>query len=114
MIEDLCHSLRMLARSPGFTLVAVVGLALGIGANSAIFTTMNAVLLRPLRYPQADRLVLLWQVNQHNGDHEVKVTAPDYRDWKEQSSVFQDVTAFAADPGLGLNLSGARPPRLQS
>ncbi len=106
MFEDLRYSLRVLARSPNFTLVAVVGLALGIGANSAIFTAMNAVLLRPLPYKDAERLVLLWQLNQHNGDHEIKASAPDYIDWKEQNSVFQEMAAFNANSGLGLNLGG--------
>src|ERR1039458_10201894 len=78
MFEDLRYSLRVLARRPSFTLVAVVGLALGISANSAIFTVMNAVLLRPLPYKEAEQLVLLWQLNRHNGDHEIKVSAPDY------------------------------------
>jgi len=110
MLEDLRYSLRVLARSPGFTLVAVVGLALGIGANSAIFTAMNAVLLRPLPYKQVDQLVMLWQVSQHSGDHEVKVTGPDYIDWKDRNSVFQDIAAFGASAGLGLNLSGAGQP----
>jgi putative ABC transport system permease protein len=110
MFEDLRYSLRVLARSPSFTLVAVVGMSLGIGANSAIFTAMNAVLLRPLPYKKADQLVLLWELNRHNGDHDIKVTAPDYIDWKEQNSVFQDVAAFGADPGLGLNLSGENEP----
>jgi putative ABC transport system permease protein len=105
MFEDLRYSLRVLARSPSFTLVAVVGLALGIGANSAIFTAMNAVLFRPLPYKEADRLVLLWQLNRHTGDHEIKATAPDYIDWKERNSVFQDIAAFNANSGLGLNLS---------
>ena len=110
MFEDLRYSLRVLARSPSFTLVAVVGLALGIGANSAIFTVMNAVLLRPLPYKEAEQLVLLWQLNRHNGDHEIKLTAPDYIDWKEQNSVFLDIAAFNANSGLGLNLSGAGHP----
>ena len=110
MFEDLRYSLRVLARSPSFTLVAVVGLALGIGANSAIFTAMNAVLLRPLPYKEAEQLVLLWQVNRHTGDREIKVSAPDYIDWKEQNSVFQNVAAFNANSGLGLNLSGAGHP----
>jgi putative ABC transport system permease protein len=107
MFEDLRYSLRVLARSPSFTLVALLGLALGIGANSAIFTAMNAVLLRPLPYKQAEQLVLLWQLNRHNEDHEIKASAPDYLDLKEQNSVFQDIAAFNANSGLGLNLSGA-------
>jgi putative ABC transport system permease protein len=110
MFEDLRYSLRVLARSPSFTLVAVVGLALGIGANSAIFTAMNTVLLRPLPYKEAEQLVLLWELNRHNGDNEIKASAPDYIDWKEQNSVFPDIAAFNANSGLGLNLSGADHP----
>lgn len=110
MFEELRYSLRVLARSPSFTLVAVVGLALGIGANSAIFTAMNAILLRPLPYKKSDQLILLWQVNRHTGDREIKVSAPDYIDWREQNSVFQDIAAFNANSGLGLNLSGAGHP----
>src|ERR1043165_8738094 len=101
MFDDLRYSLRVLAKSPSFTLVAVVGLALGIGANSAIFTAMNAVLLRPLPYKQAEQLILLWQFNRRTGDHEIEVTAPDYIDWREQNSVFQDIAAFNANSGLG-------------
>jgi putative ABC transport system permease protein len=110
MFEDLRCSLRVLARSPGFTLVAVVGLALGIGANSAIFTAMNAVLLRPLPYKEAEQLVVLWQFNRHKGDYEIKVSAPDYIDLKDQNSVFHDIAAFNANSGLGLNLTGAGHP----
>jgi putative ABC transport system permease protein len=110
MFEDVRYSLRVLARSPSFTVVAVVGLALGIGANSAIFTAMNAILLRPLPYKKSDQLVLLWQVNRHTGDREIKLSAPDYVDWSERNSVFQDIAAFNANSGLGLNLSGAGHP----
>jgi putative ABC transport system permease protein len=110
MFEDMRYSLRVLARSPSFTLVAIVGLALGIGANSAIFTAVNALLFRPLPYNNAEQLVLLWQSNPHTGNHEIKVTAPDYIDFKEQNSVFQDIAAFNANSGLGLNLSGAGHP----
>jgi putative ABC transport system permease protein len=106
LVEDLRYSLRALARSPSFTLLAVAGLALGIGANSAIFTVMNAVLLRPLPYKEAEQLVLLWQLNRQNGDHEIKASAPDYIDWKEQNTVFENIAAFNANSGLGLNLSG--------
>lgn len=110
MFEDLRYSFRALVRSPSFTLVAVVGLALGIGANSAIFTVLNAILLRSLPYKKPEQLVLLWQVNRHTGDRQIKVSAPDYIDWREQSSVFQDIAAFNSNSGLGLNLSGAGHP----
>jgi putative ABC transport system permease protein len=110
MFEDLRYSLRVLEKSPSFTLVAVLGLALGIGANGAIFTVMNAVLLRSLPYKEAERLVVLWQLTRHKGDHEIYVSAPDYIDWREQNSVFQDIAAFNANSGLGLNLSGAGHP----
>jgi predicted permease len=110
MFEDLRYCFRVLAKSPGFTLVAVVSLALGIGANSAIFTAINAVLLRPLPYKEAEQLVLLWQVNRQEGDFEVKVSAPDYVDWKEQNRVFEGIAAFGAVSGTGFNLSGAGHP----
>lgn len=110
MFEDLGYSLRVLARNPTFTLVAVMGLALGIGANSAIFTAMNAILLRPLPYKKPEQLVLFWQFNRHNRDHEIKASAPDFIDWKEQNRVFQDIAAFGANAGLGLNLSGVGHP----
>jgi putative ABC transport system permease protein len=85
----------MLAKRPGFTLIAALALALGIGANSAIFTVVNAVLLRPLPYPQADRLVWIWGTNPANNVPEETASAPDYADWKKFSQSFDQMGAFA-------------------
>ena len=90
LIQDLRYALRMLRKSPGFTTVAILTLALGIGANTAIFTVDYATLLAPLPYPQPDQLVMVWSKIQgfHNG-----VAAGDYLDWKQQSNVFEDLCA---------------------
>ena len=79
----------MLARNPGFTAVAVLTLALGIGANTAIFSVVNAVLLRPLPYHDPDRLVMLWERNPAKGIDQEKVSGPDFIDWRQQNHVFE-------------------------
>ena len=89
----------MLSNSPGFTAVAVLTLALGIGANTAIFSVVNAILLRPLPYPNADRLVLVWENNLKQGWNRVGVSGPTYLDWKEQSQSFDDMAVM--QPGTG-------------
>jgi putative ABC transport system permease protein len=88
LIHDLRYGLRMLAKNPAFTAVAVLTLALGIGANTAIFSVVNAVLMRPLPYPQADRLVMLWERNPAKGIDQEKVSGPDFIDWHSQNDVF--------------------------
>jgi putative ABC transport system permease protein len=85
------HALRILAKAPGFTAVAVLMLALGIGATTALFSVVHAVLLRPLAYHDSDRIVKVSSQNQQRG-HLYAVSGPDYRDWREQSTVF---VAFA-------------------
>jgi putative ABC transport system permease protein len=91
LLQNLRFSLRMLWKSPGLTLTVLVTLALGIGANTAIFTVDYATLLAPLPYPQPNQLVMVWSKIQtfHNG-----VSAGDFTDWKQQSTVFQDLDAW--------------------
>jgi putative ABC transport system permease protein len=91
LLKNLRFSLRMLGRNPGMTITVLLTLALGIGANTAIFTVDYATLLAPLPYPQPNQLVMVWSKIQtfHNG-----VSAGDYTDWKNQSTVFSDLCAW--------------------
>ena len=90
LLQNLRVSIRMLARNPGMTITILLTLAIGIGANTAIFTVDYATLLAPLPYPQPDQLVMVWSriQNFHNG-----VAAGDFLDWKNQNAVFQDLCA---------------------
>jgi hypothetical protein len=84
----------MLRRSPAFTLTAVITLALGIGANSAIFSVVSGVLLRPLPYPAPDRLAMVWMDNARIALREDWHSFPDYLDYKQQSTTFEDMAIF--------------------
>ncbi len=94
LLQDLRYGARTLMKSPGFTIVAVLALAIGIGANSAIFSVVNAVLLRPLPYANPERLVMVWGNFQKLGMTKLGVSAPEFVDYKNQSHVFADVAAF--------------------
>lgn len=94
--QDLRYGARQLRKNPGFTTVAVLTLALGIGANTAIFSVIHGVLLKPLPYPQPDRLVTLWERAPERGIEQERVSGPNYLDWREQNSVFADL---AVSPG---------------
>src|ERR1700730_9857287 len=89
--RDLRYGARMLARGPGFTAVAVIALALGIGANTAIFSVVNAVLIRSLPYRDADKLVVVWEKSRKN-DQNV-VNPANFMDWSEQNNVFTEMAA---------------------
>ncbi len=94
-MQDLRYAVRMLLNKPGFTIIAVLALALGIGANTAIFSVVNAVLLRPLPYRQPDRLVMLWQkLGGATAYPQIPCSAPDYLDYRDQTQTLENVAAF--------------------
>jgi putative ABC transport system permease protein len=105
--QDVCYGLRMLAKNPGFTIVAVVALALGIGANSAIFSVINTVLLRPLPYKDPDRLVMVWEDATHQGFPHNTPAIANYIDWRDQNHVFEQMAAMAPQ---SFNLTGVGEP----
>ncbi|HJR05986.1 MAG TPA: ABC transporter permease [Pyrinomonadaceae bacterium] len=104
ILQDLRYGFRMLLKSPGFTFVAVLALALGIGANSAIFSVVNAVLLRPLPFKEPERLVMLWERNE---TQDTSVAYPNFLDWRDESKAFEQMTAYRRD---SFNLTGAGEP----
>jgi putative ABC transport system permease protein len=107
MFQDLRFGLRMLLKHKGFTLIAIFTLALGIGANTAIFTVINAVLLRPLPFAEPERL--LWIGGWLGNDKEQGVTPADFLDYREQSQSFAQLAASVSD-GIAMNLSGGGEP----
>ncbi len=103
--RDFRHALRMLLRNPGFTVVAVLTLALGIGANTAIFSIINSVLLHPLPYHDPDNLVMVWESNsQHPKPHNT-VSPPNFLDWQSRNTVFSSM-AFVFDERDNLTGNG--------
>lgn len=105
--QDIRYSLRMLWKSPGFTFVAVVALALGIGANVGVFSVVNAVLLRPLPFVRQERLFVVWKADQTASNPFVELSVPEFNDWKNQSQVFESLAAMPTTVyGYGYTLTG--------
>ena len=107
MLNDFRYALRQLIKAPGFTFVAILTLALGIGACTAIFSVVNVVLLRPLDYPQPDRIVNIRETNLPQFP-EFSVSPPNYLDWEKQTNSYEYIAAYS---GAGLNLTGEGEPQ---
>ncbi|MGD0778228.1 MAG: ABC transporter permease [Candidatus Solibacter sp.] len=103
--QDLRYGFRTLRKNPGFTAIAILALALGIGANTAIFSVVNGVLLRPLAYPDPGRLVIIYETTAELS--EASVAYPNYLDWRRESRFFTDMGAFRGDD---FNFTGAGEP----
>jgi predicted permease len=106
LLQDIRYGARVLARHKGFTAVAVITLALGIGANTAIFSVVNELLLRPLPYRDAERVVMLWEVTPE-GRHQNTTSRKNFLAWREQSKSFETIAAFSDQRA---NLTGAGDP----
>ncbi|HEV8484560.1 MAG TPA: ABC transporter permease [Blastocatellia bacterium] len=104
--KDLRHSLRLLLKKRGFTAAAVLTLALGIGANTAIFSVIHAVLLRPLPFADPDRLVVLWQKDPKSVPSRRPFSFPNFTDVEDQSESFEEVGAWTASLDTRFNLTG--------
>lgn len=110
--QDIRYGARALLKHPGFMIVAVLALALGIGANTAIFSVVNSMLLRPLPFSEPDRLLQVWEANVKRGRMEMPVSFPNFADWRDQNHVFEQVVAYS---DWSFNLTGAgEPERIRS
>ena len=107
MIQDLRYGMRMLLKQPGFTFVAILTLALGIGANTAIFSVVYSVLLRPLPYAAPEKLMALYSMYPQRDVFRSVISAPDFHDWRAQNQSFESMAAYA---GGSYTLSGGEQP----
>src|SRR6201988_3237561 len=109
-MSDLRLALRQLVKNPAFSAIAIITLALGIGANTATFSIVNAVLLRPLPYPDADRIMVL---NESSGPgQDYSVALPDYFDWQRDNTVFEHLAAAHKESRNLSGVAGREPERI--
>src|SRR5258708_37851187 len=94
LLQDLRYGARILRKNPGFTLVAVLTLAIGIGANTAIFSMAQGFLLKPFSVPHLDRLVAIGELQAHDRNHTIPVSPANYLDWVSQTQSFDHISAF--------------------
>ena len=111
LLKDIRYAMRGLLKRPGFTAVAVITLALGIGANAAIFSAVHSVLLRALPFSEQDRLVVVWKHEQTSNQPLVELSIPEFNDWRSQCSSFESMTAMPTSVyGYGYVLTGRGEP----
>jgi putative ABC transport system permease protein len=94
LLHDFRYAFRLLRKSPGFAVAAVLTLALGMSANTVMFSVLNTVLLRPLPYPQPDRLVQIWETDARRGDMHNVVSPYNFLDWRSQSQSFEQMATY--------------------
>ena len=109
LLQDLRYGARMLWKNPGFTLIAVITLALGIGANTAIFSVIDALMLRPLPFKEPDKLFQVWESNAKIGQDEGDASYPNFADWRDRNQVFEQIAIYMDST---FNLTGAAEPEL--
>jgi putative ABC transport system permease protein len=107
LIQDLRYALRLLRRSPGFAAAAILTLALGMGANTVMFSVLNAVLLRPLPYPQPDRLAQIWETDPLRGETRGVVSPYNFLEWRKHSRTFAEIATYDYEPVV---LTGLKTP----
>src|SRR5919201_1856652 len=95
VIQDIRYAVRLLRRTPGFTIIAVIALALGVGANTAIFSVVNTLVLRQLPYPNPDRLVVVWEYNIPRDKKDNVVSPGNYLHWRDMNRVFERMGGIA-------------------
>jgi len=112
LFKDIQYGIRNLLKRPGFTAIALITLVLGIGANTAIFSVVNTVLLRPLPYTDPGRLTQLWEASAKRGRNEIPASYPNFADWRDRNHVFEQVAAYS---DWNFNLTGVgEPERIRS
>ena len=110
--QDLAYGLRTLRRAPTFTLTAILTIALGIGANTAIFSVVHGIVFKALPFPEPGQLVRVWAVNPEAGSRQAPVSAVDLDDWRAQQTRFADIAGWwFADGGSGIDLTGSGDPQ---
>jgi putative ABC transport system permease protein len=108
LLQDIRYALRLLRRSPGFAAAAILTLALGMGANTVMFSVLNTVLLRPLPYPQPDRLVQIFETDPQHGEMRGPVSAYNFLEWRKQSHTFAEIATYSYNPVV---LTGQKTPQ---
>jgi putative ABC transport system permease protein len=93
-LNDIRYAVRNLIKRPGFTLIAVLTLGIGIGANTAIFSSIYALLIKPLAFPELDRVVAIWDKNPSRGVLHNEVSIPTYLDWRAQTQSFEHLALY--------------------
>src|SRR5262249_10791706 len=109
VLQDSRYALRQLRKDVVFTTVAVIILAIAVAPNTAIFSVVHTILLTPLPYPDAERLMMIWGQNLSRGDKAFPISAGDFTDWKQKNDVFEDIAASFDNQ---VTLTGAGEPKL--